>query len=144
MNTEEQLKQEPNHKKKKCGCLIWIFILLLGPGIFLYEEQFKETMLTTSVSPDGEHKIKVVEKGSAFFFGPSEVRIKSGWRYTDRMINNDGGTLYSSNVSIDWESNDIALITLLGDEQSPETIEYNAKKKKFETIGKDGVQYRNF
>ncbi|MCM3636376.1 hypothetical protein M3152_01500 [Sporosarcina luteola] len=125
MNTKEQ---------KKWGCLIFTVILLLGPGIFLYDMKFQETMLVSSVSPDGKHKVKVVEKGSAFFFGSSKVLIRSGWRYTNRLISNDGGRLNPSNVSIDWKSNDIALITLLGEEQQPETIEFNAKTKKFETL----------
>ena len=124
-----------NPKEQKLwGCLILTVILLLGPGIFLYEMQFKGTTLVASVSPDGKHKVKVVEKGSAFFFGSSKVRIRSGWRNTKRLISNDGGTLYPSNATIEWKSNDIALITLSGEEQQPEIIEYNAKTKRFETL----------
>ena len=119
---------------RKWRYLIWAFILLLGPGIFLYEMEFKGTMLATSTSPGNEHKIKVIEKGSAYLFGPSKVRIKSGWRNTDRLISNDGAKLYPSNISIEWKSNNIALITLSGDEQGDERIEYDAKEKEFKTI----------
>lgn len=108
-----------------------IFILLLIPGIFFYDMELKETVITSSVSPNGEHKIKVVEKGSPLTFGSSKVRIKSGWRFTNRYIANDGKRLNPSNVSIEWKSNDVALITLSGEEQQSATIEYNAKWKKF-------------
>ena len=122
--------------------IIFAFLsaFLLGIGYFIYDGELRETTLATSTSPNQENKIKVVEKGAAFFFGPSKVRIKSGWRHhTDRIIGNDGARLNSSNVSIEWRSEDIAIITLEGNEQYPELVEFDAKKEKFKTISESGT-----
>lgn len=85
---------------------------------------FKEVTLVESHSPNDIHTIKVVQKGSAFYFGPSTVRIKySWWRHLDKSISNDGKTLDPSNVSVRWKGDYEATITLYGEEQQPEVVE---------------------
>lgn len=74
--------------------------------------------------------IEIVEKGEPAFFGPSSVRIKYGNQHIDRIISNDGKMLNSSNASVKWKSVDTAIITLYGEEQFPETIEFNKENRK--------------
>lgn len=120
-------------KKAKRSCLIWVAIFILIPTLFIvyqvawfsYEMFFKESTLEISHSPNEINTIEVVEKGAAFSFGVSSGRIKYGGNRIDTRIGNDGGTLNESNVSIRWEDDYNALVTLYGDEQEPETIEIN-------------------
>lgn len=127
MDIEQEIKR--TKKRAKWGCLIWAVILIIGPiilfvGYFYYHAELKERTLTESVSPNGAHTIEIVEKGEPAFFGPSSVRIKYGKEHIDRIISNDGKMLHDSNVSVEWKSDDTAIITLFGEEQVPETIEF--------------------
>lgn len=119
-----------DRKKANWGCLSWAVILVIAPiiilmGRFLYEMYFKERLLEASSSPDDQFSIEIVEKGSAFWFGPSEVRIKYKGGHLDQTINNDGSRLSAANVEVKWSEVDTALVTLYGDEQIPDTIEVN-------------------
>lgn len=125
---------ERTKKRSKWGCMIWAVILIFGPiisflGYFYYQLEIKERTLIVSHSPNAENTIEIVQKGEAAFFGPSSVRIKYGNKHIDRIISNDGKTLYDSNIFVEWKSDDSALITLLGEEQYPETIEFNKEKR---------------
>lgn len=114
-------------KRAKWGCLTWAAILFLGPiiwigGSFLYEMYFQERSFVTSESPNRIHKIKVVEKGSPFYFGPSSVKIKYDRKMISRSINNDGKRLDSTHAIIHWKNDDVAYVVLYGEEQTPETV----------------------
>ncbi|WP_113929308.1 hypothetical protein [Bacillus sp. P14.5] len=126
MNKEDAFPTDS--KKAKWGCLTWMVILIIVPlvlitGVFLYEMYYEERLLKVSNSPSNQFTIEIVEKGSAFWFGPSKVRIKYKGGQLDRAISNDGSTLSSSNVEVNWDQEDTANVTLYGDEQQPETIE---------------------
>lgn len=133
MDIEQDIKR--TKKRAKWGCFIWAFILIFGPiilfvGKFLYATEIKERILIVSHSPNDMNTIEIVEKGAAAFFGPSSVRIKYENQHIERIISNDGKTLDGSNVSIRWKSDDTAIITLDGEEQFPETIEFNKENRK--------------
>ena len=118
---------------------LWSYPVIVGipifiVGIFIYELGFKETVISTSHSNNPDYYIKVVEKGAAITFGPSAIRIKSNSVFYDTTIFNDGGRLQSRNATIEWKDNHIAIITLSGDEQGLEIIEYNAVEKTFQKI----------
>ncbi|WP_080843885.1 hypothetical protein [Cytobacillus gottheilii] len=135
MDEKERLLAE--NKKGKHGCLIWAVVLIISPvmifgGIFYYDMNLKERSLKVSTSSSGNHTIEIVEKGSAFFFGPSKVRIKFNNEKMDRTIHNDGAALTTSNAFISWVHENQAVVTLFGDEQEPEHIEINFSKKKGE------------
>ncbi|MBS4208665.1 hypothetical protein [Bacillus sp. FJAT-50079] len=127
-------------KRAKWGCLIWVVILFFGPiflfaGYFHYQTEIKERTLMVSHSPSGKNTIKIVEKGEPFFFGPSTIKIKYRNQYIVRSISNDGKTLNDSNATVKWKSDDTAIITLYGEEQFPETIEFNKEKRElFENV----------
>jgi len=115
-------------KKTKWGCFA-IIALVLSPillfvGWYSYGTYFEEVTLVESHSPNDINTIKIVQKGSAFFFGPSSVRIKyNWWKHLDKSISNDGKNLDSSNVTVEWKSDYEATITLYGEEQEPEVVE---------------------
>lgn len=127
-------KQEKKRTKNKVkrGYLtsaIIFTILILVPVVsfiakFIYEMEFKEHLLVISHSLNDVHTIEIVEKGAATFFGPSTVRIKHVNSYIDCNIRNDGATLQPSNVSVTWQSDDKATITLIGDEQMPKIVKF--------------------
>lgn len=126
MNAEQEIRRIK--KRTARGCLIWFLVILSIPagliGYFVYVTTFKETTLLISHSPNDINMIKVAQKGEAAFFGPSKVRIHFGpFKYKDRLIANDGGTLHSSNISVSWKNDDEATVTLYGDEQEPETVD---------------------
>lgn len=115
--------------------MIWVVILIFGPiilfvGYFYYQTEIKERTLIDSYSPNGVNTIEIVEKGEPAWFGPSSVRIKYGHHHIDRIISNDGKRLNGSNTSVRWKSDDNAIITLNGEEQFPETIEFNKENLK--------------
>jgi len=109
------------------GCLLWILILASIPvflfSYYFYVMEFKETELSSSLSPNQQNKIVVVEKGEPFSFGASKVRIHYGSHHKDSIISNDGSLLTAANASIDWKNNNEAIVTLRGNEQDNETIE---------------------
>lgn len=133
---------ESNVQKTKflsgIGCLLWtliLTILIVTPiayygGKFIYDMKFKENTLVVSKSPNQLHRIEVVEVGGPVFFGPSKVRIKYENHYIDRSIGNDGATLQPSNVSVNWENDQEAIITLDGHEQDPEIEEFKLESDK--------------
>ncbi|WP_440895573.1 hypothetical protein ACS127_13565 [Amphibacillus sp. Q70] len=133
MNDEKVFDEEIQRTKKKAkrSCLIWIGIFVLIPILFVvyniawfsYQVIFKETTLEISHSPNEINTIEVVERGESFSFGLSAVRIKYGRKRIDTQIGNDGGTLNEFNVSVNWEDDYNAIVTLYGDEQEPEIIE---------------------
>lgn len=117
-------------KKGRLGCLaqaaILILVLISIPVFyFVYNIAIKESALETSSSPNAVNTVEVVQKGEAMMFSPSSVRIKYGGKYKDSSVGNDGKTLDSSNVTISWEDDSKAVVTLYGEEQSPETITIN-------------------
>ncbi|MGD6966687.1 hypothetical protein ACQCVP_09670 [Rossellomorea vietnamensis] len=94
-------------KKANWGCFSWAVILVIAPiitgrGGFLYDRYFKERLLKASSSPNDQFSIEIVEKGSAFWFGPSEVRIKYKGGHLDQAINNDGSRLSAANVEVNF------------------------------------------
>lgn len=133
MNTEQENRLIKNDGTK--GCLLVILIIISIPvvvvGFFVYEMEFKETTLKVSHSPNGQDKIKVTEKGEPAFFGGSTVRIHyrdfGRYKHEDHTIANDGKALDDTNVSVDWETNTKATVTLKGEEQMPERIQISFK-----------------
>lgn len=139
-------KEETTHNQNKfkksflgLGCLGWIIVcvgtiltlIVCSIGIFLYLIWFKETVIVKSYSPDHLQAIEVIERGeNAGFFGPSTVRIKYGKEYLETSIHNDGMDLNDTNVSVEWLNNEQAFITLDGDEQIPEVIEFKRNYRK--------------
>lgn len=130
------IEQDITHKKKraKWGGLIWAVILFLGPiflfaSYFHYQTEIKERTLIVSHSPNGKNTIEIAEKGEPFFFGPSSIKIKYRNQHIHRIISNDGKTLNDSNATVKWESDDTAIIALYGEEQFPETIEFNKENR---------------
>lgn len=129
-----------NNRADDCGArrgrsgvklVVWIIIAILSPfalaiGWFYYETALKQTELTVSQSPDSTYTIRVTEVGEPFFFGPSTVRIKADGKKLERSLSNDGAMLQPENVSVHWESETEARITLYGMEQAPDVILFKA------------------
>ena len=151
MTIDKGLEQniESTKKKAKWGCLATA-VLILGPiilfvGWFSYGMYFKEITLVNSHSPNNINTIRVVQKGSAFFFGPSSVRIKYGWwKHLDKSIANDGKNLDSSNVSVSWKSDYEATITLYGEEQEAEVVEFKIPNKSNDSVVEDKSDSKTF
>lgn len=135
----EQGKQKMKRKNQWKG-FMWTILILYVPlsiisGYILYHLEFKEKSLEMSYSPNQQHTIEVVEQGQTTDFGPSSIRLKYKDQYLDRIISNDGEELTDKNVTIEWTSEDTALITLAGAEQQPEFIEFNGNDSdSFDTV----------
>lgn len=129
MGDKRKFDKEIRHSEKRAnwGCLariaLLISILIFVPVLYIiYTIEIKETTLNISDSPNGINTIKVVEKGESMGFGPAFVRIKYGGEYKDTIVGNDGAPLAPSNVSVSWEDDDNASVSLYGDEQIPEIL----------------------
>lgn len=59
--------------------------------------------------------------------GSTTIRIKYDGKDTDRSVGNDGKTLQESNVAVLWVNEHEASVTIYGEDQSPEVIQFNAK-----------------
>lgn len=128
----------PKNKKSKKRSLLKVFLWLVGlsVGLIVLRSYLSErAVLLTSHSPDGQHTIEVINRGTEGFFGRSHVRIRYNNQYIDRQISNDGKNLKKFNASVEWTSKNTALITLTGEEQYPEIIEFNSESSDvFQTI----------
>lgn len=124
------MEVEPKHRKTKKRSilrrLIWGMALLFGL-LILRGYWIDSDVLLTSQSPNGEHTIEIINRGTEGFFGRSHVRIKYKNQHLDRDISNDGKNLRDAHASVEWTSKDTALITLTGEEQYPEIIEFDSK-----------------
>lgn len=113
---------------RKKAVLIAIAIIILIPTLFMtwfiYTLELKRE--TIDKSDDGRFKYRVVvqEVGTPMYFGPSDVRIvfEHFWGKNIKVINdvisNDGKTIDSSNVTVEWRENYVD-VTLYGEEQKP-------------------------
>ncbi len=134
---EENIDQDIRNIKKraKLGCLIWTVILTIlfvlpivwVVGRFIYDIEYREYPLVVSHSPNNINTIEIVEVGGPYLFGPSRVRIKYESIQIKRILSNRGASISKENVIVDWESDYKATITLFGDEQEPDIIEFTAK-----------------
>lgn len=118
--------------KYKKLLLIACVIILLWFGFEKLTTQYSNKF----ISPDKTNTIKVQSKESFNFllFGPSNISITCRKNNLfgfitkltiDTTISNDGKSINDSNVNIEWISEDIAIITLLGEEQNDEVIKVN-------------------
>lgn len=132
------MEVNPKNKKSKKRSLLKVFLWLVGlsVGLIVLRSYLSErAVLLTSHSPDGQHTIEVINRGTEGFFGRSHVRIRYNNQYIDRQISNDGKNLKKFNASVEWTSKNTALITLTGEEQYPEIIEFNSESSDvFQTI----------
>ncbi|WP_181444395.1 hypothetical protein [Bacillus sp. 03113] len=102
-------------------------------GKAAYTLFFKESTILVSYSPNHTNKVEIVQKGEALFFGPSSVRVYYGRNselneHDDYIIGNDGATLYPENFRVQWEDFDRVAVTLIGEEQRPETVKIDVSK----------------
>ena len=88
------------------------------------------------ISPNKTNVIKIEAKEPAGFllFGPSDIKIyfrKNKFlsfmnkATIESSISNDGRRIDDGNFKIEWISEDIATITLMGEEQNPKVIKVN-------------------
>lgn len=122
--------------------LIIVVLVLILITIFIYFINFKETEILSSQSPNGKNVIEIVEKGETAFFFPSTVRVKYKNKYIERMVSNDGKMLNDSNFTISWQNDTEATITLYGEEQKPDTINFNAEKSNPFELGEFVEEYK--
>lgn len=105
--------------------------------------EYREYPLVVSHSPKNSNTIEIVEVGGPWFFGPSTVRIKYESIHINRYLYNDGASISNENIMVDWKSDYEATITLYGDEQKPDTVEFtvsdnnNKDKSSFRVSGTD-------
>lgn len=108
---------------KKKIIFISIGILILLGGYLIIEPNINKLCQSSS----GGNKI-TIKYSSAFLFGPHKITIKSknsnifSTTKFETSIQNDGKTLNETNAEISWESDETAIITLVGEEQSPTRI----------------------
>ncbi|MBY7144976.1 hypothetical protein KFZ56_18325 [Virgibacillus sp. NKC19-3] len=130
MSFDEELEKEIERTKGRTtwGCFIivivstvLILLFLLGPLIW----NDYGTTLETSDSPGNINTIEIVEKGEAFRKGPSSVRIKYGRDHKDIRLSNGGEPLGPSNVSVSWNDDYEAIVTLKGNYQDDEEVKIN-------------------
>lgn len=89
----------------------------------MYPLEFKKSLLVDSESPNGYNDIQVYEKGEPFLFGFSENRVRYGWRHKDISVGNDGAPLSESNVNVVWVDDQHAVVSVIGSESEPQSIE---------------------
>ncbi|MDQ0229217.1 hypothetical protein [Metabacillus malikii] len=130
-NIEQDIKNIKMRTKR--GCLIFVAILaliiILPIGKFIYDAEYREYPLIVSHSPSNTNTIEVVEVGSPWFFTSSKVKIKYKSIHINRPLHNDGVGISNENVMVDWKSDYEATITLYGDKQEPDTVEFTARDK---------------
>ncbi len=113
---------------KKNVVLIAIAIIILIPTLFMtwfiYNLELKRETLEKSDDGRCKYRIVVQEVGTPMYFGASDVRIvfEHFWGKNIKVINdviaNDGKTIDSSNVTVEWHENYVD-VTLYGEEQEP-------------------------
>lgn len=118
-----------NFMKKEVTIFLSIFtilaIILVIPYIFelSYGKKFS--------SPDNHYKVFIKNNG-AFLFGSHDIVIYAKDRWTvfeyNTDIANDGKPLNSSNYNVEW-TEDIAYITLSGEDQDDEDLMVDFKNK---------------
>lgn len=130
MYTDKEVQHEIDITKTKVkrGCLFWLVLLLSIPlmlvGAFVYIVFLKETELEKSYSPNGENMIKVVQKGEGFLDTP--VRVYYGPHYKVRKDYGTetvkGSSAKHASVSIEWEGNERATVTIYEEGRSGKTL----------------------
>lgn len=100
-----------------------VVIALLAGVVFALLEFSRVHTVASSASADGHTRVELIETGSPWFFGPSQVRIRlmedrRTLAEVDATIYNDGKALAEENWKVTWRGTDV-LVTLLGEEQSP-------------------------
>lgn len=104
-----------------------IFILIIAVRKFNIEYTNK------FISPEKTNVIKIEVKSAKGFllFGSNDIKIKYRKNNIAGLINgatintsisNDGAKIDESNIQVEWTSEDLATITLSGDEQEKEFI----------------------
>lgn len=115
------------------GCFIWAIVLFLIIAIptvkffaNLYDEIIlKEKELVVSQSPNKINKLEVLQKGSSVSFGDATILIRYKNKEMKTHISNDGKDIHpSTDISIIWKNDEEATITLDGEQQFPEIIEF--------------------
>ncbi|WP_312472278.1 hypothetical protein [Neobacillus sp.] len=144
----DELEYEVNRTKFQSGvgCLIVGFILLVVIIVSAmsltskaYDKLTEDTELVESKSPDQNHIIKVIVKGTLTFNDPTVV-ISYKNNKMERKINNDRKSLNPSDVSISWKNNEEATILLFGEKQSSEVVEFKLPNKGSESTPFQVVQ----
>ncbi|MBY7144977.1 hypothetical protein KFZ56_18330 [Virgibacillus sp. NKC19-3] len=115
---EEKIQR--NKEKTSWGFLIILLssiiilaLLILWPVIsHLYDMRYKEKTLEISESPSSINTIEIYEIGRPFLHGVSTVRMKYGEKEKEVQIDNNGRPLKNSDVSVKWNNDSEALITL--------------------------------
>jgi len=125
LDIDKDIKQEVASGKgriRKCffillNIVVFTPFILIAIGIvsFLgkgyYESEMKEIEIITSYSVNETNMIKVVQKGTPFFFSPAPLRIYYGPTdklvdYTEASVANDGKAAQPDDITIIWESNE--------------------------------------
>lgn len=115
------------------GCFIWaivLFVIIAIPTVTFFtnlyaEIKFKEKELVVSQSPNKMNKLEVLQKGSSVSFGNATILIRYKNKEMKTHISNDGKDIQpSSDISIIWKNDEVATITLDGEQQFPEIIEF--------------------
>lgn len=130
MNLDENIEQETERIKKrgKIGCLICLLLVLVIPvvviGKVFYEMSIEERTLEISHSPNNNNTIKVVQRGEAFLLGPSTVVVYYGNQAKELSVGNDGATVQPSNVTVSWQNDHRAKVTIHGESSKSVMIEF--------------------
>ena len=135
---DDELEYEIQRTKLQsgAGCLILGFILLVAiitSAVLLiskvYDNLTEDRTLVISKSPEQNHTIKVIVKGSLFFDDPIVVISYEKYKI-EREVKNDKKSLNPSDISIRWKNNKEATILLFGEKQSPEIVEFKVPNKR--------------
>lgn len=109
--------------KSVLAVVIAIFLFFFASTLyFLYELEWKKTVITELENTQTGHSVTLQEIGSPFLFGPSRVQIilrnEKGKRVdqAEDYIYNDGKSLDEGNISVIWTDTS-ANATLYGEEQ---------------------------
>lgn len=100
---------------------------------FVYESDFKKTVIFSETYSEEPYELIVSEIGSAFIFSSSDVKVKLKRKgktiYENKIeVSNDGKALSKEmNFKTKW-SEDKLIVTAMGEEQNDEIIEIDLKK----------------
>ena len=101
---------------------------------FIYESDFKKTVIFSETYSEEPYELVVSEVGSAFIFSSSDVEIKLKRKgktiYKKKIeVSNDGKALSKEmNFKTEW-SDDRLIVIAMGEEQDDEIIEIELKKQ---------------